>query len=518
LHPHRNDEEFPGIRASCDTTDVICQFANRVYVLFHSRCAFPFLQMSLLQEFGCRQGSRPGVENAYPGDLCRTRELMAPISLEAAANRVDLIVRLGMDALTGTSLDALLDRAVGVVVEGLAVERAKVLQPEGGELKITHGKGWHPGVVGHARLPRGLRSPPGAAFDSAKPVAVRDLRTDPCHDYSALLREHHVLSLVNVPVLTRSTVWGVLEADATEARPFDADDVRFLVALAQLLGVAIERQAAEQAQSTAMDALAVREHALQALNDTLEERVRERTEQRERAEAAVARSRKMDALGRAAAGIVHDFRNVLNTATMSLAVVEGAKTESDRSVGVHLLKKSLQKGAAVSARLLSFARQAPGKIEQLSLKHCVEGVVELARHSLPSAIDLRVEVSVDATVSMDRSEFDMALLNLMVNARDAMPDGGLLRVYVENAAAEPAVETGRSYVAVAVQDTGHGIPSDMLAHVLEPFFTTKDREHGTGLGLSQAYGFSRQTGGDLLLSSEIGVGTTVRMLLPVSAS
>jgi signal transduction histidine kinase len=443
---------------------------------------------------------------------------MAPKTLESVAARVDLIVRLGMDALNGASLETLLNRAVDAVIEGLQVERAKILQPHGRELKITHGVGWHPGVVGNATLPRGMRSPPGAAFDAGDPVAIDDIRTNLSYDYSPLLREHHVLSLVNVPVPTTRTVWGVLEADATHLRRFDADDVRFLLALAQLLGVAIERQTAEQAQRAAMAELADRERALHELNTTLEDRVRERTEQRGRAEAAVARGRKMDALGRAVAGIVHDFRNILNTAYISLSVVETAQNESDRNSGLRLLKKGLEKGAAVSARLLSFARQAPGKTERLSLKHCVEGVAALAKHGLPSTVDLRVDVQEDATVDMDRSEFDMALLNLLVNARDAMPDGGVLAVSLDRVAPQSGVEDDRQYVEIVVHDTGHGIPDDVLAHVLEPFFTTKDREHGTGLGLSQAYGFSRQTGGDLLINSEVGIGTTVRMRLPISAN
>jgi len=239
----------------------------------------------------------------------------------------------------------------------------------------------------------------------------------------------------------------------------------------------------------------------------------------ERANAALFQSQKMEAIGQLTGGIAHDFNNLLAVISSSLDVLSTrAQKHADTKV-LDAMRRAVERGALMTQQLLSFARQQPLKVEKYDLNSAISSFEPVLRRAGNSAIEMDIRLGPHAkTVSLDVARFEAALLNLVVNARDAMPGGGKLAVVVENVELG-AVEVGNlapgAYVRVSVSDTGSGMPPAVVARAFEPFFTAKEVGKGTGLGLSQVYGFIAQSGGDVVIDSEEGTGSTVSMYLPV---
>ena len=239
----------------------------------------------------------------------------------------------------------------------------------------------------------------------------------------------------------------------------------------------------------------------------------------ERANAALFQSQKMEAIGQLTGGIAHDFNNLLAVISSSLDVLSTrAQKHADTKV-LEAMRRAVERGALMTQQLLSFARQQPLKVEKYDLNSAISSFEPVLRRAGNSAIEMDIRLGPHAkTVSLDVARFEAALLNLVVNARDAMPGGGKLAVVVENVELG-AVEVGNlapgAYVRVSVSDTGSGMPPAVVARAFEPFFTAKEVGKGTGLGLSQVYGFIAQSGGDVVIDSEEGTGSTVSMYLPV---
>src|SRR5471032_1541007 len=239
----------------------------------------------------------------------------------------------------------------------------------------------------------------------------------------------------------------------------------------------------------------------------------------ERANAALFQSQKMEAIGQLTGGIAHDFNNLLAVISSSVDVLTTrAQNYADTKV-LDAMRRAVERGALMTQQLLSFARQQPLMVEKYDLNSAISSFEPVLRRAGNSAIEMDIRLGPHAkTVSLDVARFEAALLNLVVNARDAMPGGGKLAVTVENVELG-AVEVGSlapgGYVRVSVADTGSGMPPAVAARAFEPFFTTKEVGKGTGLGLSQVYGFIAQSGGDVAIDSEEGTGTTVSMYLPV---
>jgi PAS domain S-box-containing protein len=239
----------------------------------------------------------------------------------------------------------------------------------------------------------------------------------------------------------------------------------------------------------------------------------------ERANAALFQSQKMEAIGQLTGGIAHDFNNLLAIISSSVDVL-ATRTQNyaDKKV-LDAMRRAVDRGSLMTQQLLSFARQQPLMVENYDLNSVISSFEPVLRRAGNAAIEIEIRPSRDAgTVSLDAARFEAALLNLVVNARDAMPDGGKLEVIVESvhlAVGEAGNLAPGAYVRVSVSDTGSGMPPAVAARAFEPFFTTKEIGKGTGLGLSQVYGFIAQSGGDVVIDSEDGKGTTVSMYLPV---
>jgi PAS domain S-box-containing protein len=234
------------------------------------------------------------------------------------------------------------------------------------------------------------------------------------------------------------------------------------------------------------------------------------------------RAQKMEVMGRITGGIAHDFNNILQVMMGSLDLAdEQAENNEDLQRLLSTVRRGAQRAGRVTQQLLAFSRQQPLKPEEINVQEHMREAVDLFARTLRGNIYVEVDLPSDLwPIKIDASQLDLAVLNIAVNARDAMPNGGTFRISARNATYQGlTVEQGNhglngSYVVLNLSDTGAGIPPEVLPHVFEPFFTTKDIGKGTGLGLSQVYGFALQSGGVATVASKPGEGTSVTLCLP----
>ncbi len=264
------------------------------------------------------------------------------------------------------------------------------------------------------------------------------------------------------------------------------------------------------------------EEALQVLNNTLEQRVHDEVYARSKVEEQLRQVHKMEAVGQLTGGIAHDFNNMLAIVMGGLSLLQRKLARGETDVGrfVDAAMDGAQRAATLTQRLLAFSRQQPLSPEPLVINKLVAGMSELLDRTLGEQVKVETVLAAGLwQVKADPAQLENAILNLAVNARDAMPGGGRLTIETLNAfvddayAQEYAIETGQ-YVLIAVADTGAGMTPEIIAKAFDPFFTTKGAGKGTGLGLSQVYGFVRQSGGHVKVYSELGVGTSVKIYLP----
>ena len=270
---------------------------------------------------------------------------------------------------------------------------------------------------------------------------------------------------------------------------------------------------------------------LQQLNATLEQRVAEEIARRNEAEAALRQAQKLEAIGQLTGGVAHDFNNLLTVIMGGLDTIgRQIASLSDTPQFARIMRAQAmahhasQRAATLTARLLAFSRRQPLDPKAINVDRLFVGMTELLKSTLGEQIRLEIVGNAGLwSAFADASELEHAILNLAVNARDAMPGGGRLTIETGNTwlddeyvVALPEPVPPGQYVLVAVTDTGTGMDKATADRVFEPFFTTKEIGKGTGLGLSQVYGFVRQTGGHIRIYSEAGHGTTVKIYLPRS--
>jgi signal transduction histidine kinase len=261
---------------------------------------------------------------------------------------------------------------------------------------------------------------------------------------------------------------------------------------------------------------------LALLNEQLEHRIEERTQEREEALAQLFEAQKLDTIGQLTGGVAHDFNNLLMAALGSLNLLKKRLPLADRDG--RLLDNAIQaaeRGAALTQRLLAFARRQELQPQAVDIIQVVDGIENLLQRAIGPGVGFAKKLPGQLSpVLVDANQLELALLNLAVNARDAMPDGGIITVLAEEqsvstARPQPNLKSGQ-YVRIRVSDTGCGMDVATLAKASEPFFTTKGPGKGTGLGLSMVHGLAAQSGGTLMLSSAPDQGTSVDVWLPVA--
>jgi signal transduction histidine kinase/CheY-like chemotaxis protein len=275
------------------------------------------------------------------------------------------------------------------------------------------------------------------------------------------------------------------------------------------------------------------ERLIREQNEELDRRVRERTseleaanaqlrqayEDRKQAEAALVQAQKMEAIGKLTGGLAHDFNNLLTVVIGNLAALRDQQ-RSELAEFIDPALNAAKRGAALIQRLLAFARQQPLAEDYVMVSVAIDNLMPLVRRSMPENIRIEVATpSAGSWIRVDPIQFDNALLNLVLNARDAMPNGGRLTLTIDDREFSPSelanlgVQPGR-YVHLRIADTGYGMDSDTIARAFEPFFTRKEFGSGNGLGLSMVYAFVQQSRGAIWIESALSQGTTLNLIFP----
>lgn len=265
---------------------------------------------------------------------------------------------------------------------------------------------------------------------------------------------------------------------------------------------------AHAALGRANNQLRARAEELSATNKSLHVEIAER----EKAEDALRQSQKMEAIGQLTGGVAHDFNNLLAALMSGLRILENQQDPEKRKSITDMMNQTLERGARLTRQLLAFARRQSLNPEVIDPAQQIESMRELLQRSLREDIRIETDFPPDLwPVEVDPGQFELVILNLAVNARDAMPDGGVLTISAGN-----VDEADKPFVRISVSDTGRGMSPELIARAFEPFFTTKEVGKGTGLGLPQVYGFAAQSGGYADIESVEDAGTTVTLHLPRS--
>jgi signal transduction histidine kinase len=322
--------------------------------------------------------------------------------------------------------------------------------------------------------------------------------------------------LGNVVVLERPLNSETLRRAVTSslrARIRQYDSRQHLDVSRQHLAQRIEAQAAlVQLNDSLESRIAERTHELASANDRLMKEIHERA----KVQAVLVQSQKMEALGQLTGGIAHDFNNLLNVIMVNAELIARVSDDGRVRTMAATAKRATERGAKLTSQLLTFSRTSNFDLKAVDVVALLQDMRDIIAVSLGSTIQFITQFDAEELwTEADANQLELAILNLAINARDAMAGGGTLTVRVgRRMAPDPTLADGQ-YVVAEFSDTGSGIPADVISRVFDPFSTTKPIGKGTGLGLSQVYGIARQAGGTARIESEEGHGTTVRLWLPM---
>jgi len=423
------------------------------------------------------------------------------------------IASFGSFALREPDLIKILTEAARVCAEGLNAPFSKVCQYRSlqQDLLIVAGYGWHDGVIGQMASRADMSSPQGRAFTTGEPSICVDLRDETGFVLPAFYAAHGIVSTVDVIIKGHDEKpYGILEIDNNQRHEYDQYDINFLTGFANVLAEAV---------STASRGI-----ALQVTVDRMKAIVEEKDrllEEKADADRQLRQAQKMEAIGQLTGGVAHDLNNLLTVIMGTIEILtETVAGRPELEAVVKLIDEAAARGADLTQRLLAFARKQPLQPREVDVNSLVIQSAKLLRPTLGEQVEIQLKLADDTWQALvDPSQLSNAILNLALNARDAMPDGGELIIETANVVHDRHIGSNGdigpgNYVMVAVTDSGHGIAADILEHVFEPFFTTKEVDKGTGLGLSMVYGFVKQSNGHINIDSEIGHGTRVRLYLP----
>ena len=347
-----------------------------------------------------------------------------------------------------------------------------------------------------------------SAFHSGITYVRADIASDAeiTASEKAILAGLPVSAIVLVPLVKNKVLEAFLAVHQATPRTWSAEEVELAEETAERTWAAIEKSRAEA--------------RLLALNDTLQQRIDAALRDQAVIEEALRQSQKMEAIGQLTGGVAHDFNNLLTVIKSSTELLKRPNLPDDRR-GRYVLAIStaVDRAAKLTGQLLAFARRQALRPEVFAACDSVRSLSAMMETLTGSNIKIVTELPADICfVNADASQFDTALVNMAVNARDAMDGQGRLTIRVEGVEAMPATRTSAArtgaFVAVSISDTGAGIPPECLEQIFEPFFTTKPVGQGTGLGLSQVYGFARQSGGEVRVNSDVGKGSVFTLYLP----
>jgi len=441
-----------------------------------------------------------GIENVRLNRELDRRVQERTISLTEANLELFLLSRVRAAIAKELDLSVVLKTIVEAVAETLGYSMVALYLRDGDSLVLQHAIGYS-NVIRRLTLTKGVM---GRVARTGQPVMVGNTRVDP--DF--LTAVAGVASEISVPLLDYGVVEGVLTVESMVKDAFDQSDMRLLSEVADYAAMAIVR-----ARYVSL---------LRESQDQLEHRVEERTTELRESQERLRQAEKMEAIGRLAGGVAHDFNNML-TVIMGhgqLLVDSDEMSEEDRHA-VGSMLESAQRAASLTHQLLTFSRQQVIDVRALDLGCVVDEMSDMIARLVGQHVRLEARSSDGLwSVHADRVQLEQVLLNLSANAADAMKDGGVLEIETANLeSARPipyqmTVVPAGSYVVLTVRDSGEGMPAEIQEHVFEPFFTTKSKGEGTGLGLATVYGVVKQVKGFIGLESAPGRGATFRIYFP----
>ncbi|MEH0167961.1 PAS domain S-box protein [Roseateles microcysteis] len=400
------------------------------------------------------------------------------------------LAQLGRLAIDTRDPEVLLTRVSTIAAEALQVELAAVflLEPDRKQIRLASGFGLLPAEPLGTLLPNRPDTPPGYLAATGTPVVVADYATEQRFAVPQAYLDAGLRSALAVPLAERGRIIGALTVRSRRSQRFGDDEVHFLESLANLLTSSLQRAKTEEALNHAQ---------------------------------------RLESVGQLTGGIAHDFNNLLTVIQGNLQVLEdlpGLDASSPAKPLLAAATRASRRAAELTAKLLTFARRQVLQPEPVDLHALLNSLAGMLRRTLDQRIAITVEVGEDCPLVLaDPAQLESALLNIAINARDAMPEGGWLQFRASACASlpdrlrteleDPSAAVDR-FVQITITDSGQGMPEAVRERAFEPFFTTKAAGRGTGLGLATVYGFVKQSKGAIAISSAQGMGTTLTLYIP----
>jgi len=415
----------------------------------------------------------------------RWQRRQAERSLAERVTQQAAVAELGQRAMVAEDPVSLFNDAVKLVANTLELPLAAVLErrPDGTSLLVKSCLGWPDAWVGTTLQNMNEETQAGFTLATSQPSVVSDFNLEVAFPNSKLREGEGVQSGLTVPIPGPVQSYGVLAAHARVPRDFTLDDVHFLQAIAHVLGSVVDRH---------------------------------------RNEAGLRQSQRMEAVGRLAGSVAHDFNNMLTAINGYADIVrESLPMDSPLREDVGEIMKASKRAAGLTKQLLAFSRQQVLQPRPVNVNDVLTQMEGMLKRLIAESVVYHSELEPALGMAKaDPSQLEQVILNLCVNARDAMPNGGRLTIETANveldakrSGEQHSTATG-PYVMLAVTDTGSGMDAETRGRIFEPFFTTKGPDRGTGLGLATVYGVVKQSGGEIWVYSEIGHGTTFKVFLP----
>jgi len=400
------------------------------------------------------------------------------------------LAQLGRIAVDARDPQVVLREVPIITTQALEVEVAQVflLEPNRLEFRVAARIGTIEGEAVGDRVANRADTPPGFVLDQGKPVIVADYRSERRYAVPPTYLAAGLVSALAVPLLDRGRTIGVLTVRSREAKRFGDDEARFLESISNLLATSLQRAQSEEALNHAQ---------------------------------------RLESVGQLTGGIAHDFNNLLTVIQGNLQVLEELPALAGDAYGQQLVSaaaRASRRGAELTSKLLAFSSRQVLQPSVVDIGAMLTSLSNMLRRTL----DQRIRIDVDVvqgcpSLVADPGQLESALLNIAINARDAMPEGGSLRFHAQPSRTldsrlrdeldDPNVRDD-DFVSISIADSGCGMPEEIKERAFEPFFTTKEVGRGTGLGLSTVYGFVKQSHGAIKIDSAPGLGTTITLFLP----
>ena len=434
--------------------------------------------------------------------------------------RLAMLDAIGNAVANATDAEAIMTSTTRLLAQHLQVSNCAYADMDADEDGFTIRGNWaapgSPSIVGRYSL-ASFGALAVQRLRAGEPLVIRDNRVEFPPDESARYQALGATATVCFPLIKEGRLTALMAAHHKSARVWSPYDLALLGEVTERSWAHIERVRADAAVREGLAAFS-------ELNATLEQRVEERTTALTQAEAALHQSQKLEAIGQLTGGVAHDFNNLLTIIRSSVDFLrQPGLSEERRQRYLGAVSDTVERASKLTSQLLAFARRQPLNPEVFDVCQRVSNIGEMLESLTGARIRVQVELPPQPChVCVDSSQFETALINIALNARDAMDGQGTLTLRVAHVSTLPRIRgdaaAQQSCVAVSLSDTGVGIPGDTFERIFEPFFTTKAVGKGTGLGLSQVFGFAKQSGGNVDVSSTLGQGTRFTLYLPAVAA